>query len=67
MGNTGLCFAQKAPEIMYLIIIIITIIIINCLNNCNGKYWAMFGPKFSGPPVEPVYLWSTVYNYCRGC
>ena len=51
MGNTGLCLAQNFPEIMYRIIIIIKIIIIiiiiilHPLNNCNGKYWAMFCPK----------------------
>jgi len=35
-------------EILYLIIIII---IICCNNNFSGKYWAIFGPKFSGPPL----------------
>jgi len=26
----------------------------NC-NNFNGKYWAIFGPKFSGPPEDLNY------------
>jgi hypothetical protein len=34
----------------HIIIIIIIIIIIYSNNNFNGKYWAIFGPKFSGPP-----------------
>jgi hypothetical protein len=46
-------------DILYLIIIII---IIYCNNNFTGKYWSIFGPKFSGPPVKPVYWWSTVYR-----
>jgi hypothetical protein len=26
----------------------------NC-NNFNGKYWVIFGPKFSGPPEDLNY------------
>jgi len=35
--------------------IIIIIIIIMCCNNFSGKYWAVVGPKLSGPPEVPDY------------
>jgi hypothetical protein len=35
--------------------IIIIIIIIICGNNFSGKYWAVVGPKLSGPPEDPGY------------
>ena len=27
----------------------------NNYNNFSGKYWAVFGPKFSGPPGDLNY------------
>jgi hypothetical protein len=36
-----------------IIIIIIIIIIMYCSNYLSGKYWAIFGPKLSGPPRDP--------------
>jgi hypothetical protein len=32
-----------------------TIIIMYSNNNFNGKYWAIFGTKLSGPPGDPDY------------
>jgi hypothetical protein len=52
--------------------IIIIIIIIYCNNNFNGKYWAIVGPKLSGPPVDadyqgPDYQGTTVLGKITQC
>ena len=52
---------------MIMIMIMIIIIIMYC-NNFNAKYWAIVGPKLSGPPDYrgPEYRGATVLNYEQG-
>jgi hypothetical protein len=40
-------------------VVVITVVVVK-QHNFNGKYWAVVGPKLSGPPGNPDYRGTTV-------